>query len=298
MMANRSDRGRGQPAECLGHRSPQSRMGPRPRKPSRPAVYDRANRPDTRRHPTSTPDRHRPPCNAGAIHTGRSFRKQAGLKTVVYDLVFPPTYLMFDGIHFTPRGYGEIAAQLVPFAIGAMRTSRQKSGRWVGGSERPRPTRSCGCRSVVPGFHRAAQARFLSARRIPQSTSANATPWYKRNGSPKTATAKIAPKTGTRFTNRPARLAPISSTPRMKRSCDTREGNIATYSTMAMPLLSGHWTVPVAISQISSGVVRMNANPDKAATNTKSETAGRVQEQYRHKRRRQRRLLSSKGRRC
>jgi len=69
MMAHRSDRGWGQPAECRGRRSPQSRMGPYPRKPSGPAVDDRANRPDTRLHPTSTPNCHRYPCNAGAIHT-------------------------------------------------------------------------------------------------------------------------------------------------------------------------------------------------------------------------------------
>ncbi len=37
-MANRSDRGLGQPDECLGRNSPHSRMGPNPRKPSRPAV--------------------------------------------------------------------------------------------------------------------------------------------------------------------------------------------------------------------------------------------------------------------
>ncbi len=38
MMANRSDRGSGHPDGCLGHNSPQSRMGPDPRNPSRPAV--------------------------------------------------------------------------------------------------------------------------------------------------------------------------------------------------------------------------------------------------------------------
>ncbi len=70
-MAHRSDRGRGQPAKRRGRRSPRSRMGPHPRKPSGPAVNDRANRPNTRRHPTETPIRHRSPCNAGAIHTGR-----------------------------------------------------------------------------------------------------------------------------------------------------------------------------------------------------------------------------------
>ncbi len=37
-MANRSDRGSGHPAQCPGHNSPQSRMGPDPRKPSWPAV--------------------------------------------------------------------------------------------------------------------------------------------------------------------------------------------------------------------------------------------------------------------
>ena len=55
-MANRSDRGRGQPAVTSRALSPQSRMGPRPRKPSGPAVHDRANRPDTRLHPTRTPN--------------------------------------------------------------------------------------------------------------------------------------------------------------------------------------------------------------------------------------------------
>jgi transposase len=40
--------------------------------PSGPAVRDRANRPDTRLHPTTTPKPHITPCNAGAIHTGRS----------------------------------------------------------------------------------------------------------------------------------------------------------------------------------------------------------------------------------
>jgi SH3-like domain-containing protein len=37
-MANRSDRGSGQPDECLGRDSPYSRMGPDPRIPSWPAV--------------------------------------------------------------------------------------------------------------------------------------------------------------------------------------------------------------------------------------------------------------------
>src|SRR6478752_1254252 len=35
-------------------------LGPYQRKPSGPAVDDRANRPDTRLHPISTPHRHRP----------------------------------------------------------------------------------------------------------------------------------------------------------------------------------------------------------------------------------------------
>ena len=72
MMANRSDRGRGQPAVMSRASSPQSRMGPRPRKPSGPAVHDRANRPDTRLHPTNAPKPSQIPCNAGAIHTGHS----------------------------------------------------------------------------------------------------------------------------------------------------------------------------------------------------------------------------------
>ena len=59
-------------AECRGRHSPQSRMGPRPRKPSGPAVNDRANRPDTRLHPTTPPKPHITPCNAGVIHTGLS----------------------------------------------------------------------------------------------------------------------------------------------------------------------------------------------------------------------------------
>jgi hypothetical protein len=42
-MANRSDRGSGHPAQCLGHNSPQSRMGPDPRNPSRPAVIPTAS---------------------------------------------------------------------------------------------------------------------------------------------------------------------------------------------------------------------------------------------------------------
>jgi hypothetical protein len=48
-MANRSDRGSGQPDDGPGRKSPQSRMGPDPRNPSRPAVQDhRVHRPDTR----------------------------------------------------------------------------------------------------------------------------------------------------------------------------------------------------------------------------------------------------------
>ncbi len=42
-MANRSDRGWGQPDLCPGRKSPQSRMGPYPRIPSRPAVQDTAS---------------------------------------------------------------------------------------------------------------------------------------------------------------------------------------------------------------------------------------------------------------
>ena len=48
-MANRLDRGWGQPDECLERNSPQLRVGPDPRKPSGPAVLEhRVNRPDTR----------------------------------------------------------------------------------------------------------------------------------------------------------------------------------------------------------------------------------------------------------
>ncbi|MDF3064016.1 MAG: hypothetical protein K0S06_4125 [Microvirga sp.] len=149
MMANRSDRGRGQPAECPGHQSPQSRMGPRPRKPSGPAVFDRANRPDTRRHPTSTPDRHRPPCNAastpnrhrppcnaGAIHTRHAAIGQ--LRTLKLPQSRPR-----KGQKRTRR-YGLHDLDL---SHSSYRSRSTRSGRSGGRGWRPRtsPTRSCRC---------------------------------------------------------------------------------------------------------------------------------------------------------
>ena len=54
VMANRSDREQGQPTECLRRHSLISRMGPRSRTPSRPAVStDCINRPDRRLHSTN-----------------------------------------------------------------------------------------------------------------------------------------------------------------------------------------------------------------------------------------------------
>ena len=53
MMAHRSDREPGHPAECPRRHSLQSRVGPSSRIPSGPAVRaDRTNRPDRRLHPT------------------------------------------------------------------------------------------------------------------------------------------------------------------------------------------------------------------------------------------------------
>jgi hypothetical protein len=73
-MANRSDREPGHPAECPRHHSLQSRVGPSSRIPSGPAATNGCiNRPDTRLHPTNAPDRQIAACNAGAIHTRRSF---------------------------------------------------------------------------------------------------------------------------------------------------------------------------------------------------------------------------------
>ena len=73
MMANRSDRGWGKPERCPGRNSPQSRVGPDPRKPSGPAVKKhRVNRPDTRLYLTQSLRRRENPCNAGAIHTRTS----------------------------------------------------------------------------------------------------------------------------------------------------------------------------------------------------------------------------------
>jgi hypothetical protein len=99
-MANRSDRGLGQPDKCPGRNSPQSRMGPDPRKPSRPAIMPTAS--TGRTQDCTRPKRHtkKYPCNAGAIHTGnhqgqRSCppHQQAGHKTAPDQSATPKSIL-------------------------------------------------------------------------------------------------------------------------------------------------------------------------------------------------------------
>ena len=56
-MGHRAIAASGRPAFSVGgRRSPQSRMGSRPRKTIRASGHDRASRPNTRLHPTSTPN--------------------------------------------------------------------------------------------------------------------------------------------------------------------------------------------------------------------------------------------------
>jgi hypothetical protein len=82
LMANRSDRGRGQPAICPGRYSPITRMGPRPRIPSGPAVtYGRINRPNTRLHPTANAASSNQPLQHGR-HPHRTYCGHHGIDDI------------------------------------------------------------------------------------------------------------------------------------------------------------------------------------------------------------------------
>ena len=59
-MANRSDRGRGQPAVMSRASKPAKQNGTSSAETIKASGHDRANRPYTRLHPTSTPNPHRP----------------------------------------------------------------------------------------------------------------------------------------------------------------------------------------------------------------------------------------------
>ena len=74
MMAHRSDREPGHPADCPRHHSLQSRVGTWLADTIRASghVPDRTNRPDRRLLPTKTPKPQISPCNAGAIHRRQS----------------------------------------------------------------------------------------------------------------------------------------------------------------------------------------------------------------------------------
>jgi acyl-CoA thioesterase-1 len=44
--------------------------------------------------------------------------RERGIKIVVFDPVFPPSYFSFDGVHFTSAAHAQIAADLVPLVSG------------------------------------------------------------------------------------------------------------------------------------------------------------------------------------
>jgi acyl-CoA thioesterase I len=52
--------------------------------------------------------------------------RERGIKLIVFDPVFPPDYLSFDGIHFTAAAHAQIAAQLVPLVAAAMKAPRRR----------------------------------------------------------------------------------------------------------------------------------------------------------------------------
>ncbi len=72
----------------------------------------------------------------------------------------------------------------------------------------------------------------------------------------------------------PARAAPISSTPRMKKTCATSDGSRPIYSMMSQPFGVGHCTVPRAISIASSGSDVMKATIASAVKKTRPDTGG------------------------
>jgi acyl-CoA thioesterase-1 len=47
--------------------------------------------------------------------------RDRGIRLVIYDPVFPPSYFTFDGIHFTAEAHSEIADRLVPMVLAALR---------------------------------------------------------------------------------------------------------------------------------------------------------------------------------
>lgn len=56
--------------------------------------------------------------NIGAIE--RRLR-QRGIELIVFDPVFPREYFSWDGIHFTRGAHAQIAAQLEPLVIAALK---------------------------------------------------------------------------------------------------------------------------------------------------------------------------------
>jgi acyl-CoA thioesterase-1 len=49
-----------------------------------------------------------------------------GIKTILFDPVFPADYYWFDGIHFTAAAHADIAARLLPEVMAALPKRRRR----------------------------------------------------------------------------------------------------------------------------------------------------------------------------